>query len=84
MARNTYGQTVVAPYAVRALPGAPVATPVSWDEVASASLHPQQFKLRGDGGAAARHGDPWAELEAAAGTLPRELFQGDAPPGVPS
>ena len=27
-ARNTYGQTVVAPYAVRALPGAPVATPL--------------------------------------------------------
>jgi bifunctional non-homologous end joining protein LigD len=26
-ARNTYGQTVVAPYALRALPGAPVATP---------------------------------------------------------
>ena len=32
-ARNTYGQTVVAPYAVRALPGAPVATPLAWDEV---------------------------------------------------
>jgi bifunctional non-homologous end joining protein LigD len=83
-ARNTYGQTVVAPYAVRALPGAPVATPVSWDEVASASLHPQQFKLRAMGERVRDTGDPWEGLESAAGTLPRELFQGDAPPGVPS
>ena len=46
VARNTYGQTVVAPYAVRALPGAPVAMPVTWEEVADPALHPQQFKLR--------------------------------------
>ncbi len=28
VARNTYGQTVVAPYAVRGLPGAPISAPV--------------------------------------------------------
>ena len=74
VARNTYGQTVVAPYAVRALPGAPVATPVSWDEVADASLHPQGFKLPAMGERLRGVGDPWAEMEAAAATLPRELF----------
>lgn len=31
--RNTYAQTSVAPYAVRARPGAPVATPLLWDEL---------------------------------------------------
>lgn len=31
--RNAYGQTAVAPYAVRARPGAPVACPVAWDEL---------------------------------------------------
>ncbi|OPL19239.1 MAG: hypothetical protein AVO35_11720 [Candidatus Aegiribacteria sp. MLS_C] len=31
--RNSYGATAVAPYAVRALPGAPVATPLSWREL---------------------------------------------------
>ena len=46
VARNTYGQTIVAPYAVRAIAGAPVAMPVRWEEVADASLNPQQFKLR--------------------------------------
>jgi bifunctional non-homologous end joining protein LigD len=74
VARNTYGQTVVAPYAVRALRGAPVATPVTWDEVASPDLHPQGFKLREMGGRLRSAGDPWAEMESAAATLPRDLF----------
>jgi bifunctional non-homologous end joining protein LigD len=74
VARNTYGQTVVAPYAVRALPGAPVATPVSWDEVASDALHPQGFKLRELGERLRDAGDPWAEMESSAATLPRDLF----------
>ncbi len=74
MARNTYGQTVVAPYAVRALPGAPVATPVTWDEVADAALHPQGFKLPGMGERLRAAGDPWAEMESRAATLPGELF----------
>jgi bifunctional non-homologous end joining protein LigD len=74
VARNTYGQTVVAPYAVRALPGAPVATPVTWDEVADTSLHPQGFTLRAMGERLRQAGDPWAEMEAAAATLPRDLF----------
>jgi len=31
--RNAYGATAVAPYAVRALPAAPVATPLEWQEL---------------------------------------------------
>ncbi|GAA1774884.1 MULTISPECIES: non-homologous end-joining DNA ligase [Streptomonospora] len=31
--RNGYAQLAVAPYSVRALPGAPVAAPLSWDEL---------------------------------------------------
>ncbi|GAA0300463.1 non-homologous end-joining DNA ligase [Streptomyces polychromogenes] len=31
--RNAYAQTAVAPYAVRALPGAPVAAPLAWSEL---------------------------------------------------
>lgn len=31
--RNAYGQTMVAPYAVRAIKGAPVATPLDWAEL---------------------------------------------------
>lgn len=62
--RNAYAQTVVAPYAVRARPGAPVATPVTWDEVADPELAPERFTLRGMGGRLRRasQDDPWAGL----------------------
>ncbi|NML51676.1 ATP-dependent DNA ligase [Streptomyces sp. R302] len=36
--RNGYGQTSVTPYAVRARPGAPVATPLSWTELDAPDL----------------------------------------------
>jgi bifunctional non-homologous end joining protein LigD len=61
-ARNTYGQTVVAPYAVRALPGAPVATPLSWEELQDPGLHAQKWTLRTIRDRLARHGDPWVAL----------------------
>jgi bifunctional non-homologous end joining protein LigD len=75
VARNTYAQTVVAPYAVRDKPGAPVATPVGWDEVADPGLDPQQFKLRGMEERLRDRGDPWAEIDAHAATLPKELVE---------
>lgn len=31
--RNAYGQTVVGPYSLRPLPGAPVSAPLSWEEL---------------------------------------------------
>jgi bifunctional non-homologous end joining protein LigD len=70
-ARNTYAQTAVAPYAVRAKPGAPVATPLAWEELSDPELSPQRWTLatvpeRLDAG-----GDPWAQIGAAAAELPR-------------
>jgi bifunctional non-homologous end joining protein LigD len=69
-ARNTYGQTVVAPYAVRALPGAPVATPLVWDELSDAELSARSWTLRTVGDRLAERGDPWAEMSAHAVALP--------------
>ena len=43
--RNAFGQTIVAPYSVRCRPGAPVSTPLHWDEV-SPQLDPSQFNIR--------------------------------------
>lgn len=63
--RNAYAQLAVAPYSVRARPGAPVATPLSWDELDDEVLRPGQFTLRTVPGRireAGRAGDPWAEL----------------------
>jgi bifunctional non-homologous end joining protein LigD len=61
-ARNTYGQTVVAPYAVRALAGAPVATPLEWGELEDGDLSSQKWTLRSVGERLASKGDPWADI----------------------
>lgn len=61
-ARNTYGQTVVAPYAVRALPGAPVATPLEWSELEDPKLSAQGWTLRTVEARLEARGDPWAAL----------------------
>jgi bifunctional non-homologous end joining protein LigD len=63
--RNAYAQTAIAPYAVRARPGAPVATPLHWDEVDDAGLTPERFTLSTVPGRLAkldRDSDPWAGL----------------------
>jgi bifunctional non-homologous end joining protein LigD len=43
--RNGFGATAVAPYAVRAQPGAPIATPLYWDECMQKSLQAQSFTI---------------------------------------
>ena len=68
-ARNTYAQTAVAPYAVRAKPTAPVATPLFWDEVADAE--PRRWTLRDVPARLEERGDPWEGIAKAAASLPR-------------
>jgi bifunctional non-homologous end joining protein LigD len=62
--RNAYAQTVVAPYTVRARPGARVATPLWWQELEDPGLTPGRFTLRTVGERLDRLGpsDPWAGL----------------------
>lgn len=43
--QNGAGKTIAAPYVVRAYDGAPVATPLRWDEV-KLGLYPSQFTIR--------------------------------------
>jgi bifunctional non-homologous end joining protein LigD len=62
LGRNAYAQTAVAPYTVRARPGAPVATPLAWREVRSARLHPGRFTIRTIFRRLGRTPDPWADL----------------------
>lgn len=42
--QNASGKTISAPYVLRAYPGAPVATPLKWEEVVP-GLKPQQFHI---------------------------------------
>lgn len=43
--RNAYAQTAVAPYAVRARPGAPVAAPLDWSEVEARGLTARRWTV---------------------------------------
>ncbi len=67
--RNAYAQTAVAPYAVRALPEAPVATPLDWDEVPRRSLHARSYTLKTLFRRTAQRDDPWAGLRRRARSL---------------
>jgi len=59
IARNAYAQTAVAPYSVRALPGAPVSAPITWTELASPKLDARTWTIRN---VLTRKSDPWADL----------------------
>jgi bifunctional non-homologous end joining protein LigD len=59
VARNGYAQTVVAPYTVRARPGAPVATPLDWDEVRTTRLTPDRWTINNIFRRLGAKADPW-------------------------
>jgi bifunctional non-homologous end joining protein LigD len=69
VARNAYAQTAVAPYSVRPLPGAPVATPISWDELSR--VGPRSFTTRNLFRRLSRIEDPWKGLKRRASGLSR-------------
>jgi bifunctional non-homologous end joining protein LigD len=71
--RNAYAQTMVAPYGVRARRGAPVATPLEWDELASRGMRPDRFTIRDVPKRLAAQGDPWANMSRRARSLSRPI-----------
>jgi bifunctional non-homologous end joining protein LigD len=60
--RNGYAQMAVAPYSVRARPGAPVAAPLHWAEVEDAGLNPRRFTMRTMGERIGTAADPWTGM----------------------
>ncbi|MGQ5229571.1 non-homologous end-joining DNA ligase [Streptomyces sp. MN3] len=58
--RNAYAQTAVAPWTVRALPGAPVATPLTWEQLDDPELHARRWTVENAVEQAAAN--PWAGL----------------------
>ncbi|WSQ13189.1 non-homologous end-joining DNA ligase [Streptomyces sp. NBC_01231] len=58
--RNAYAQTAVAPYTVRAKPGAPVATPLTWEQLDDPGLDARRWTVA-DAVEQART-DPWADI----------------------
>jgi bifunctional non-homologous end joining protein LigD len=68
--RINYAQHAVAPYAVRPRPGAPVATPIEWDELSSARLRPDQWDLAAAAERVGSQGDAWRGIGRRARKLP--------------
>jgi bifunctional non-homologous end joining protein LigD len=75
--RNAYAQTAVPPYAVRARPGATVATPLDWSEVEDRSLRPSAFTV-GSVPARLEAADPWKDLRRRGRSLSRARRRLDA------
>jgi bifunctional non-homologous end joining protein LigD len=63
--RNAYGQSAVLPYSPRAKPGAPVATPLDWDELAGLE-NARAYDIRRIPRRLAQKADPWAALSGKA------------------
>jgi len=60
--RNSYAQTAVAPYSVRALAGAPVATPLEWSELDDKNLNSRTFRISNIFERMEKKGDVWRDF----------------------
>ena len=67
--RNAYAQHGVAPYAVRAKPGAPVATPLRWEELDDPALSSRSWDIRTIAGRIDEAGDVWKGIGRSARSL---------------
>jgi bifunctional non-homologous end joining protein LigD len=67
--RNAYAHTAVAPYSPRPRDGAPVATPLHWEELSERSTRPDRWTVRTVPGRLEQGGDPWREMSRHLQTL---------------
>ncbi len=70
--QNRHGQTLAAPYSVRPRPGAPVSTPLRWEEV-SPSLDPGAFTIRTLHARLDELGDLWQPVLGTGADIARAL-----------
>ncbi len=64
--RTAAGQTFAAPYAVRARPGAPVATPIRWDEALAPGMSPRKYDIHSIPRRLGQIDDPWGDIDKSA------------------
>jgi bifunctional non-homologous end joining protein LigD len=76
--RNAYAQTAVPPYAIRPRPGAPVATPIAWDELSDSKLRSDRWTVTNVTKRLRAKGDPWADMASFARGLSRARKRLDA------
>ncbi|MFB3766676.1 MAG: non-homologous end-joining DNA ligase [Methanotrichaceae archaeon] len=69
--RNSYGQTSVAPYAVRARPGAPVDAPIEWSELDGSGINSRYYNMGNMINMIKKKRDPWESFYDEAQSLKR-------------
>jgi bifunctional non-homologous end joining protein LigD len=69
-AQNSIGRNTAAPYTVRARPGAPVSTPVTWEEIESGHVRPEQWMIQTLPARVKKVGDLFEGALARSQTLP--------------
>ena len=81
--QNAKDRTVASAYSLRPVPDVRVSTPLTWDEVPSCD--PAEYTIGTVPERFARVGDPWAEMDEAAGSLDGllELAARDEAAGLP-
>lgn len=60
--RNSYGQTAVTPYALRAKPGAPVAALLDWEELKDSNLSASSYNISNIFNRIENIADPWRDF----------------------
>ena len=68
--QNAYGKTMVAPYSLRGVDGAPVSAPLQWSEITK-KLDPKKFNLRTMPDRVAKVGDLFAQVFEKRARLPQ-------------
>ncbi|CAN5396098.1 non-homologous end-joining DNA ligase [soil metagenome] len=69
-AQNSIGRNTAAPYTIRARAGAPVSTPLTWDEVRKKKLRPEDFTISNVAKRVDRVGDLFAPVLGKSEPLP--------------
>ncbi len=68
--QNAINKTLVAPYSVRAAPGAPVSVPLEWEELDDSDVRPDGWTIRSAPGRLDAAGDPFQVLLTTKQRLP--------------
>ncbi|MGZ3632970.1 MAG: non-homologous end-joining DNA ligase [Parachlamydiaceae bacterium] len=68
--RNSYGQGAIGPYSLRAKEGAPIATPLYWEELDDENLNAQSYHLGNIFQRLKKEKDPWQGIHSIQQTLP--------------
>jgi bifunctional non-homologous end joining protein LigD len=73
--RNQRGATAIASYSTRARAGAPIATPLAWEEL-TAKLKPDQFTVKNIGNRLAKgFKDPWKDFFKIKQSITRKMLR---------